>query len=350
MILPDDNDAVWTSSVRGSGSCCGSPPLLAPSTPCIAAPAQAPGFPNVYWNAAGAREGHPHASPLCCSGCSDCEPPSTGVQRPCTPSSTAPRPSSASTSSVRRPSPSIPPVLQLHTLSSSFPPTGESQLVGYPSFNFTRAPPVGLWTAPPQYPSVAMINWWALFHGQPAHWSPLPTPPPSPLSPGRTARARPATGRSSSSRTTCAPGRPRGRLPRPTPTCSSRRPSRVATCRSRTPSAARCVFCRAGTDGRELVPIAVSLLPCSTHSCARTPPPPDPQPRHARPLLRRRGCDYLEHRVRELRHADGLVRQLGRRALQRRQQHGHRVELLPRQALVRGACDDPHLRCATWPA
>lgn len=36
---------------------------------------------------------------------------------------------------------------------------GESQLVGYPSFNFTRSDLHGLWTAPPQYPSVAMLNW-----------------------------------------------------------------------------------------------------------------------------------------------------------------------------------------------
>jgi hypothetical protein len=36
---------------------------------------------------------------------------------------------------------------------------GESQLVGYPSINITRPPPVGVWTAPPQYPSVALLNW-----------------------------------------------------------------------------------------------------------------------------------------------------------------------------------------------
>ena len=37
---------------------------------------------------------------------------------------------------------------------------GESQLTGYPSFNFTRGAPYnGLWTAPPQYPSVSMLNW-----------------------------------------------------------------------------------------------------------------------------------------------------------------------------------------------
>lgn len=32
-------------------------------------------------------------------------------------------------------------------------------MVGYPSFNFTRPEPVGLWLAPPQYPSVALLNW-----------------------------------------------------------------------------------------------------------------------------------------------------------------------------------------------
>ena len=37
---------------------------------------------------------------------------------------------------------------------------GESQMVGYPSLNFTRGAPInGLWTAPPQYPSVALLNW-----------------------------------------------------------------------------------------------------------------------------------------------------------------------------------------------
>jgi hypothetical protein len=37
---------------------------------------------------------------------------------------------------------------------------GESQLVGYPSLPFNRGPPYnGPWVAPPQFPSVAMLNW-----------------------------------------------------------------------------------------------------------------------------------------------------------------------------------------------
>lgn len=37
---------------------------------------------------------------------------------------------------------------------------GESQLVGYPSLPINRGPPFnGPWIAPPQYPSVAMLNW-----------------------------------------------------------------------------------------------------------------------------------------------------------------------------------------------
>jgi len=44
---------------------------------------------------------------------------------------------------------------------------GESQLIGYPSIPFNRGPPInGLWTAPPQFPSVTLLSWGGAF-GEP---------------------------------------------------------------------------------------------------------------------------------------------------------------------------------------
>lgn len=84
-------------------------PTPSPRIPhCAVYTSSAPGFPNEYWNAAGASYAYLYGKSS---------------------------------------------VMGLDVL-------GESQLVGYPSFNFTRPAPInGLWTAPPQYPSVALLNW-----------------------------------------------------------------------------------------------------------------------------------------------------------------------------------------------
>ena len=89
IILPDDNDAKYTSD--------------------------APGFPAIYWNAAAAMYAYMFGTSA---------------------------------------------VAGLDVL-------GESQLIGYPSINFTRGAPypanAASWVAPPQYPSVSMLSWGGAF-------------------------------------------------------------------------------------------------------------------------------------------------------------------------------------------
>ncbi len=86
VILPDDNDAKYTADV--------------------------PGFPAIYWNAAGAMFAYLYGTTA---------------------------------------------VMGLDVL-------GESQLIGYPSIPFPRGPPInGNWSAPPQFPSVSLLSWGGAF-------------------------------------------------------------------------------------------------------------------------------------------------------------------------------------------
>jgi hypothetical protein len=98
VILPDDNDAKYTSGE--------------------------PGFPAIYWNAAGSMYAYLYGTTS---------------------------------------------VLGLDVL-------GESQLIGYPSIPFTRGAPYnGNWTAPPQFPSVSLLSWGGAFgqmgDGTARYWS-----------------------------------------------------------------------------------------------------------------------------------------------------------------------------------
>ena len=135
VILPDDNDAVWTSSN--------------------------PGFPNSYWNAAAASYAYLFGITSVVG---------LDVLVGTTPERNRPRSLSgfALFTSEGTTINSITEALRalfrridtFEILPAVSALQGESQLVGYPSTNITRpAPYNGIWTAPPQYPSVAMLNW-----------------------------------------------------------------------------------------------------------------------------------------------------------------------------------------------